>query len=217
MKLGAALVLCAATALAQAADPNLKIDNEYVRVKIASDAPLAKTPLHKHELDRVMVHLTDVDQEIVYEDGRKVRTKRRPGDVGWSPTGPAHIGENFSKHAIRTVEIELKKPPSGKPFTLSARDAMKVNAKLCKIEIDNPSVRVFRCKYPAGVQEPMHEHLNPGRVTVALNDADLTVKTEGAADRQASVKTGDAIWSAGPVVHGAKADRDTVLIVVDLK
>src|SRR5262245_35237174 len=121
MKLGAALVLCAAGAFAQAADPNVKIDNEYVRAKVASDAPLSKTALHKHDLDRVMVYLTEVDQELRYQDGRNVRQKRKPGEVAWSPAGGLHVGENFSKHAIRTVEIELKKPPSGKPFTLSPR------------------------------------------------------------------------------------------------
>jgi hypothetical protein len=206
-----------AAAGAQPADASVKVDNEYVRVKVGEDAPLSKTALHKHDLNRVMIYLTEVDQEIRYQDGRVVRPKRRPGEVAWSPAAGLHVGENFSKHAIRAVEVELKKPPSGKPFALSARDPLRVNAKHCTQEFDNEQVRVLRCKYPANFREPLHEHLNLGRVTVTLNDVELNVKTEGAADRTVALKTGDAAWNGGPVVHSAQANRATELIIVDVK
>jgi hypothetical protein len=92
-----------------------------------------------------------------------------------------------------------------------------VNAKHCTQEINNAEVRVLRCKYPVNFREPMHEHLNLGRVTVTLNDVELNVKTEGIEDRKVALKAGDAVWNAGPVVHSAQADRATELIIVDLK
>ena len=217
MRLPAVLILCATSAFAQPADTRVKIENEYVRVLIATDLPRTKSAPHKHDFNRVMVYLDAGEMEIRHEGGRVEKQVRRAGEIAWSAAGGIHTSENLLNRTLRIVEVELKKPPSGKPFQVSARDPLKVNAKHCVPAFDNDQVRVMRCKYPANDREPMHEHLNLGRVTITLNDVELNVKTEGAADRTVALKAGDSAWNAGPVVHSAQASRDAELIIVDLK
>ena len=72
----------------------------------------------------------------------------------------AHRREPHGQHA-RVVEVELKKPPSGKPFRTAARDPLKVNPKNVTVEFENEYVRVLRCKYPANVREPPFALLAP--------------------------------------------------------
>jgi hypothetical protein len=113
--------------------------------------------------------------------------------------------------------VELKKPPTGKPFRTAGRDPVKVNSKNTKIEFENEYVRVLRCKYSAKISEPLHEHLNEARLTVALDDVEMKVTTQGNDDRAVPLTAGQSIWSSGPVVHAAQADRAAELIVIELK
>ena len=46
----------------------------------------------------------------------------------------------------------------------------------------------FRCKYPANVCEPLHEHFNEGCPTIALNDVEIKVETQEAQDRSVDLK-----------------------------
>src|SRR5207249_4515306 len=139
------------------------------------------------------------------------------GQVAWSPGGRLHTGQNLIDRTARVVEVELKKPPSAKPFRTTARDPLKVNPNHVKVEFENEYVRVLRCQYPANVREPLHEHLNDGRLTVALDDVELKVTTQGAEDRIAKLTAGEPSWSTGPVVHAAQSNRAVELIVVELK
>jgi hypothetical protein len=217
MKLIAVLSLCAAAACAQAPPGSIKLDNEFVRVLFLTDEPRHKTPLHRHERNRVMIYLDPLQLLLRYQDGEVERQKWRKGQVAWSPAGKLHTGENLVDHPARVVEVELKKPPSGKPFRTAASDPVKVNAKHVKVEFDNEFVRVLRCQYPAKEREPLHEHLSEGRLTVALGDVGMQVQTQGAADRTTKLAAGQSSWSAGPVVHSAQADRNVELIVIELK
>jgi hypothetical protein len=115
------------------------------------------------------------------------------------------------------VEVELKRPPSGKPLRTPTRDPLKVNSKNVKVELENEYVRVLRCKYPANVREPLREHVSDGRLTVALDDVGLKVTTQGAEDRTATLTAGQSSWSVGPVIHAAQTNRAVELIVVELK
>lgn len=218
MKFRAILVLCAATAgWTQPAPDTVKLDNEFVRVLFLTDQPRKKTPLHKHDTNRVMIYLDPMRLVLRYQDGEVDRQSWRKGQVAWSPAGKLHTGENLMDTIARVVEVELKKPPSGKPFRTSARDTVKANAKNVKVEFENEYVRVLRCKYAANVPEALHEHLNDSRVTVALNDVEMKVSTQGGPERTTKLTAGAAVWSAGPVVHSAIADRAAELIVVELK
>src|SRR4051812_13351689 len=183
MKLAAILILWGAAVFAQPAPDSIKLDNEFVRVLFLTNQPRTKTPLHRHEFNRVMIYLDPMEIVLRYQSGEVDHQHWRTGQVAWSPGGGLHTGENLMDRTTRVVEVELKKPPSGKPFRSGARDPLKVNSKNVKVEFENESVRVLRCKYAANVREPVHEHRNDGRVTVALDDVELKVTTDGAEDR----------------------------------
>jgi hypothetical protein len=222
MKLTATLILCSAafvstSGLAQPAPDSVKLDNEFVRVLFLTDQPRTKTPLHRHEMNRVMIYLDPIELVLRYQDGEVDHQRWRKGQVAWSPAGRLHTGENLIDRTARVVEVELRKPPSGKPFRTAARDPLKVNSKNVKVEFENEYVRVLRCKYPANVREPLHEHLSAGRLTVALEDVEVKVTTEGAKDQIRTLSAGQSSWSAGPVVHAAEANRTVELIVIELK
>jgi len=217
MKLTAILILCGAAAFAQPAPESIKLDNEFVRVLFLTDQPRTKTPLHKHEFNRVMIYLDPIELILRYQDGEVDHQRWRKGQVVWSPGGRMHTGENLIDRTARVVEVELKKPASGKPFRTSPRDPVKVNGKNVKVEFENEFVRVLRCKYSANVREPLHEHLGEGRLTIALEDVELKVTTQGADDRTVALTAGQSSWSAGPVVHAAQPNRAVELIVIELK
>jgi len=217
MKLTAILILCGGALFAQPAPESIKLDNEFVRVLFLTDQPRTKTPLHRHEPNRVMIYLDPIELVLRYQDGEVDRQRWRKGQVAWSPGGRLHTGENLMDRTARVVEVELKKPPSGKPFRTSARDTLKVNPNNVKVEFENEYVRVLRCKYPANVREPLHEHLGEARLTVALEDVELKVTTQGAPDRTVTLTAGQSSWSTGPVVHAAQANRAVELIVIELK
>ena len=217
MKLSATLILCGAAVFAQPARDSIKLDNEFVRVLLLTDQPRTKTPLHRHEFNRVMIYLDPIELELRYQDGEVDRQRWRKWQVVWSPGGRLHTGENLIDRTARVVEVELKKPPSGKPFRITARDSLKVNPKNVKKEFENEYVRVLRCKYPANVREPLHEHVNERRLTVALEDVELKVTTEGVQDQTRILAAGLPFWSTGPVVHAAEANRAVELILIELK
>jgi len=217
MRLTAILLLCGAAVSAQPAPDTVKLDNESVRVSFLTDQPRTKTPLHRHELNRVMIYLDPIELVLRYQDGQIDHQRWSKGNVAWSPGGKLHTGENLIDHTARVVEVELKKPPSGKPLVTAGRDPLKVNPKNVKLEFENEYVRVLRCKYVANVREPLHEHAGEGRLTVALDDVVLKVTTQGAEDRTVKLAAGQSSWSLGPVVHAAQADRAVDLIVLELK
>jgi len=129
MRLTAIVLLCGAVISAQPAPDSIKLDNEFVRVLFLTDQPRTKTPLHRHEFNRVMIYLDPIELVLRYQDGQVDRQRWRKGQVAWSPGGRLHTGENLIDRTARVVEVELKKPPSGKPFQISKRDPMQVDAK----------------------------------------------------------------------------------------
>jgi hypothetical protein len=217
VKLSIVLSLFASGVLAQPAPDTVKIDNEFVRVLFLTDQPRTKTPLHQHRLNRVMIYLDPMKLILRYQDGEVERQNWRKGQVAWSPAGRLHTGENLMDRIARVVEVELKQPPSGKPFRKGARDPLKVNAKNVEVALENELVRVLRCKYLAKVREPLHEHLSHNRLTVALDDVDLKVTTQRSEDRTVRLRAGQASWSTGPVIHAAEANHAVELIVIELK
>ena len=60
MKLTAIVLLCGAALSAQPAPDSIKLDNEFVRVLFLTDQPRAKTPLHRHQFNRVMIYLDPI-------------------------------------------------------------------------------------------------------------------------------------------------------------
>ncbi len=89
---------------------NVAIDNEHVRVIDAMNVPGQKSRLHKHDVNRVMVHLDAGTMRIAHQDGRVDDIKFKAGDVRLDPAGGMHTSENTGGADFHIVEIELKKP-----------------------------------------------------------------------------------------------------------
>ncbi|MEK7686509.1 MAG: cupin domain-containing protein [Verrucomicrobiota bacterium] len=157
--LSCAAVLCAVAFAAQAADDRVKIDNDQARVLVVSSAPGAKSALHDHKMNRVMIYL-DAGKMTLTDTAGKVETLNfKAGEVLWSPAVGPHVSLNVSDHPVRIVEVELKSKP-GRPNTAkpAALDPVKVDPKRSQVEMKNDQVRVIRARYKPHEKGVMHEH-----------------------------------------------------------
>src|SRR5262245_41636144 len=86
----------------QAADDTVKIDNDQARVLVGSSVPGAKSQLHEHKMNRVMIYL-DAGKMTLTDTENKVETLNfRAGEVLWSPaTVRPHVSLNVSDHPVR--------------------------------------------------------------------------------------------------------------------
>jgi uncharacterized RmlC-like cupin family protein len=123
--------------------PNVPVENEYVRVVLATDAPAPKPgALHEHKQNRVMIYLSAGDMQIKYADGKVDNQHWKAGDIAWSAASGMHTSQNVSANQIRIVEIEVRSAGGG----TGAAPPPGVHAI-----IDNPQVLVYRgSKPPAG-------------------------------------------------------------------
>jgi len=193
------------------------IENDQVRVVTVTDQPHAKTALHDHKLNRVMVYLTGGEQEIVTQDGKKTTVKVKAGEVKWSPAGGMHTAEVVSAGPLNIVEIEVKKPGDSTKTAAGAQDPLKLSPKVYKLEFENDQVRVMRVKFAAHQAVPEHEHkLN--RVVVYLTDQDSKLTTTDGKTEEAKHKAGEASWG-GPTRHKEQnaMDKPLEVIVVEFK
>jgi len=193
------------------------LENDQVRVINANDKPHVKGAPHEHKLNRVMIYLDAGKQEITPQGGKANVLNYKPGDVLWSAATGPHTSEVVSEHAVRIVEVELKKPASGSKFTKPALDPLTVDPKDYHLEFENDQVRVIRVKFPPHHKVPMHEHML-NRVVVYLTDQDGKMTAADGKVDTAKHKAGEASWG-GPVKHEEEnlADHPFEAIVVELK
>ncbi|MGD1072602.1 MAG: hypothetical protein ABSB15_20955 [Bryobacteraceae bacterium] len=135
------LALPAQNSLAQ--NPNVPIENEYVRVVLATDQPAAKPgALHEHKQNRVMIYLSAGDMQIKYANGQVDNQHWKAGDVAWSAANGMHTSQNVSSNPIHIVEIEVRSAGGGSAAPGGGNRAILIN---------NPQVLVYRgSKPPAG-------------------------------------------------------------------
>jgi quercetin dioxygenase-like cupin family protein len=97
-----------------------------------------------------------------------------------------------------------------------AQDAVKVDPKHYKVELENDQVRVLRIHYGPHEKSAMHEH--PGSVAVFLTDGQVKFTLPDGKTQEATEKAGSAQWTPGgkhlPENVGAKPFE---LILVELK
>jgi quercetin dioxygenase-like cupin family protein len=199
-----------------AQSPTTPIDNDQVRVLQVTDQPHAKTQLHEHKLNRVMIYLTPGSQSIAPQNGKKVDLKFKAGEVKWSPSSGMHVSEVTSNAAVRIVEVEVKKDGDPAKAVNTPLDPLKVDPKDYKLEFENAQVRVIRVKMAAHRKVPLHEHqLN--RVVVYLTDQNGSMTADGKTDT-AQHKAGDASWGA-PTKHSEENLLNSTFeaVVVELK
>jgi len=193
------------------------LENDQARVLTVTDQPHAKTALHDHKLNRVMVYLTAGEQNIVTQDGKKTTLKVKAGEVKWSPASGMHTAEVVSAGPLNIVEIEVKKPGDPSKTAAGPQDPLKLSPKVYHLEFENDQVRVMRVKFAAHQEVPEHEHkLN--RVVVYLTDQDSKLTTPDGKVEESKHKAGQASLG-GPTKHKEQNVLDTPMevIVVEFK
>jgi quercetin dioxygenase-like cupin family protein len=88
--------------------PTVLIENDAVRVTRWSFPPGAATGWHRHELDYVIVPLTDGTLRLVEPDGERP-SELRIGEPYFREAGVEHDVVNANAFEFSFVEIELKR------------------------------------------------------------------------------------------------------------
>jgi len=94
--------------MAIAATSDVQIDNDEVRVTEWRLAPGSATGHHRHEMDYVIVPVTDSDMTIVAPDGTRSVAQLRIGKSYFRKAGVEHDVLNETRDAIVFLEVELK-------------------------------------------------------------------------------------------------------------
>lgn len=180
-----------------------RLDTPQARVVVATLQPhVPSTATNGHATDRVLVYL---DRGVMTrkEGGRTETIEFKRGDVRWRPASGPYVAENISDHPVRILEVDLKGPPSGKPYA-TALDPAKVDSKHYTVDLENDKVRVLRVHYEPREKGQMHEHIL-NRVVLYLND-------------QAAAKA-DSVRMAGAATHTEENATDTAAdrLAVELK
>lgn len=203
------------TAAAFAQPRPASIENEWVRVVVAKNTPGQFSRLHKHDVNRVMVHLTPGTMRLAYEGKPVNDVKFEAGTVRWDPSGGMHTSENVGGTTYQIVEVELRKP--GAPVTWPAKDPLKIAPKTYKVEFENDQVRVVRVRIPAKGAIPQHEHATR-RVSVALQDAKIQLTKADGSKVEAAFSAGEPRWGM-PDIHAEQSlvDHPIEMIMIDIK
>ena len=217
------LFAAVAYAVAFAAEPpddRVKIDNEHARVLVVNSAPTAKSELHEHKMNRVMIYLDAGKMTLTDSDGKVETLNFKAGEVLWSAaTTRPHVSLNVIDHPVRIIELELKSKP-GNPSTATkppALDWPKVDPKHCKVEIENDQVRVIRARYGPHEKGVMHEHaLN--FVVAFLTDCNMKVTSPEGESRTATKAPGD-LTAGAPSKHVEENlnDKPLEVVVIEFK
>jgi len=210
-------LLFAATAVFAAETVTTPIDNDQVKVLSVLVQPHEKTRLHQHKVNRVMIYLMAGTQDINYQDTGKTVLQFKAGEAKWSPAGGMHIAEITSPNAVGIIEVELKKPGSGKIAGASPLDPVKIDPKHYKVDFENDQVRVLRVRFGPHEMAPLHEH-SLNRVVVYLADQNFRITSADGTVEMQHHKRGEVSWG-GPTKHKEENlnDKPMEVAVVELK
>ena len=207
------LLACTAAAFGQ---NNLVVENDQVRILKVTVPADHTTGFHEHKTNRVMIYLNKGGQSIIRQDGPTDVQKWKAGQPLWSPAIGMHRVELAAKEPNTIVEIELKQAGPPAPAAMSRLHPLNADPKHNKLEFENDQVRVYRTRYKAGDDIPMHEHQNP-RISTYLTASDTSDIDGAGVITQTVHKAGDVAWSVRKVRHHAKALRTSETVVVELK
>ena len=88
-------------------DYTLEFENSQVRVVRVKLGAHRKVPEHEHQLNRVVVYLTDQNASMTGPEGQTTTSQHKPGDVSWG--GPVkHREENLIDKPFEAIVVELK-------------------------------------------------------------------------------------------------------------
>jgi quercetin dioxygenase-like cupin family protein len=214
----AALLLGCAALGAIPVEPSAPLfENEQVKVLRALEKPHVKGKFHEHKVNRVMVYLQSGRQRFEYQDGRPSAVfDWKAGEVQWSPADGRHAPEVISDDAFNILEIELKRPGTGKAVP-GRLDPVKIDPKHYQLEFENTQVRVIRVKIEAHGTAPMHQHAR-NRLTVFLTDQEFRVTEANGKVERMQHKAGDAVWGT-PTTHMEEnlSDHPFEVVAIEIK
>lgn len=192
-------------------------ENDQVKVVRALEKAHVKGAFHEHKMNRVMIYLQSGRQQFEYKDGRPSKVfDWKAGQAVWSSSDGMHSPEVIGDEPFNIIEVELKKPGTGKTI-VSSIDPLKIDRKHYKLEFENGQVRVIRATIGAHETAPMHEHpLN--RVSVYLADQTNRVTSADGKVQTVTHKAGEAVWGT-PVKHKEEniGDKPFEVLVVEIK
>jgi quercetin dioxygenase-like cupin family protein len=88
-------------------DYKVEFENSQVRVVRVKLGAHRKVPEHEHQLNRVVVYLTDQNGSMTGSDGQTTTSQHKAGEVSWA--GPAkHREENLMDKPFEAIVVELK-------------------------------------------------------------------------------------------------------------
>ena len=105
----------AGKAITTAMDP-LKIDSKHYKLEFENDqvrvfrvhiGPHESTPMHEHQLSRIMVYLTDASVRVTYSDGKVELTPHKAGDI-LQGGAAKHSEQNTADKPVEVIVTELK-------------------------------------------------------------------------------------------------------------
>jgi quercetin dioxygenase-like cupin family protein len=84
-------------------------ENDRVRVWEIELAPGETLAMHHHDLDYVVVTLTEGQTTVEWEDGRRETREQTPGALTWREAPHAHALTNTGPTVYRNRMVELKR------------------------------------------------------------------------------------------------------------
>ncbi|HKE28915.1 MAG TPA: hypothetical protein VKB88_41480 [Bryobacteraceae bacterium] len=88
-------------------DYRVEFENSQVRVVRVRMAAHRAVPLHEHQLDRVVVYLTDQKTRVTTPDGKADIVEHKAGEASWGGA-TKHREENLNDSPFEAVVVELK-------------------------------------------------------------------------------------------------------------
>ena len=85
----------------------LEFENDQVRVFRVKIGPRESTPMHEHQLNRIMVYLTDARVRVTTADGKVDTTPHKAGDI-LQGGAAKHSEENTTDKPVEVIVTELK-------------------------------------------------------------------------------------------------------------
>jgi len=201
------LVALAGAALAQ--HGNAEIDNQWVRVVRAKQAPHETLTLSPYYL----VCLTDARERITTKDGASREVSWKPGDViRLAATGQAE--ESLSDQPFEGVLIYLKPgAPKSPPIAL---DPVKLDPEHHIVVLEDDHVRAIRTILEPHLKSPEHEH--PHYVVVYITELHTTMRLADGRTIDNPRRPGEIAWrDALKHVTENIGDHTAVEIQVELK
>jgi quercetin dioxygenase-like cupin family protein len=220
----AAIALCLLAGTHLAAQKSPVFEND--QVVIPAPQPQVEVPgfthkMHEHVLNRVMIYLHPGGEILHFRDGSTSVLNWQAGQVLWSPASGLHYSEipsgNPTFPGPMIVMIGVKKPGEPGKDPNSALDPLRVDPEHCRLEFENPQVRVTRVTLGPGESMPMHEYtLN--HLVVYLADGSERVTSPAGKAEVLEHKAGEFTWSEPSKQQlDNSSDKPLEVVVVEFK